>query len=538
MINYAFLIGCEEYKSSDFPKLNNIQYDLNMMKEALVKYCDCSAENVVEISDNSSYKPNYMEVFGTINDVSNKCRKTKIHNLFFYFSGHGAMVDDEACLMLKDCMIGQINIGCLPIREICSVLKRIFNYDYLILILDMCQNEIRGKGGAETGIIDSGIFKKGTVCFYSCFPHAKSFMIPDEFQEELGKGSVFTNVFVNALKDDNCFTVNEITTYIEEHINQYNRTLKRIQNPYTTLQASTLGKTVLLKKKSETKEEKENGGNSEGTRENTTVEVEGSNTSLEISEYDSIDTTGVKLKEEELKSVLNLVRYIDSLEEDTRWDYGEEVLDRTYGLNIIGLEPVSYSQIEKQFRFVSVIYEAGQDFKIRRSIIAKYSNESSLNDAILSSIDTIVRELDNYKSTFINNKNTYQELEKTTQNQLKSLAIYINAGKIYMKRNPTKNLDDLRERINRLEINLKTTKTMKNSFQKRIKNNKEYIRITDDYKNSLFNIKLMLVPCMNNSDIWNKDVKRNAVSAWFYELKSIKQMVSDYNDMLNEIITR
>ena len=107
-----------------------------------------------------------------------------------------------------------------------------------------------------------------------------------------------------------------------------------------------------------------------------------------------------------------------------------------------------------------------------------------------------------------------------------------------MKRNPTKNLDDLRERINRLEINLKTTKTMKNSFQKRIKNNKEYIRITDDYKNSLFNIKLMLVPCMNNSDIWNKDVKRNAVSAWFYELKSIKQMVSDYNDMLNEIITR
>lgn len=235
MNNLAFLIGCETYEEKNIPDLTGVQNDLLSMSHALVEDCACHVDRVFIVPDSTSGG-----VIRFLVDKANEYKKEKIDNLFFYFSGHGFLSDDDkVCLILKDSMVAPIQHGILTQERVIEILH-LYQVKHIILILDMCLTSMHK--GIEERTINPDYFPQGTIIFYSCFPKQQSYMIPEHRKEEFGSGSIFTQCLIESLKaESNCHNVNEISEFIKAKTESINMQLGIKQKPYTVLQDTSLG---------------------------------------------------------------------------------------------------------------------------------------------------------------------------------------------------------------------------------------------------------------------------------------------------------
>ena len=253
MINCAFLVGCKEYKERGVPKLEGVDDDISGMKQALIDHCECLKENIFVIADSeeADSRPTGYEIVNTIREKAAHYNRTKINLLFFYYSGHGFISNDKDPVMRPtDSLLHPFELGTLPLKRITELIRSSFrSVRHIIIILDMCQTAPTAKDNSgEEQDISTDYLSKGLVVFRSCLPGNRSYMIP-ESKKELGKGSVFTAVFIDALKDDHCETVQQISTFIKHRIKYYNSEIHIRQKPFTSLQDDSLGNVVIAKKK-------------------------------------------------------------------------------------------------------------------------------------------------------------------------------------------------------------------------------------------------------------------------------------------------
>lgn len=146
MNNIAFLIGCEEYDHNGIPNLEGVNNDVESMENALVRNCSCLPERVFIINNqsNSACDLSGFSILSFLFQKANELSNEQFDNLFFYFSGHGYLSQDNmVCLMHRDSMLFPIQHGAITQEAIISVLKQ-FNYvKHIIVFLDMSPELLR-----------------------------------------------------------------------------------------------------------------------------------------------------------------------------------------------------------------------------------------------------------------------------------------------------------------------------------------------------------------------------------------------------------
>ena len=239
MINCAFLVGCVEYKAQELCNLMSVKDDIINMKDALIKYCDCPEDSIYIIADtdNAISRPTGYDLCKAIEDIAIKYCQTSIENMYFYYSGHGFIspVKKEALLVPTDTYLNSIVHGTISLSNIIDLIKESFTVKHIIFILDMCLNiNPFAKGTARANDqINSDYSSESAIVYYSCYPRKSSYTISPDKELELGRGSVFTHVFIDALNDINCFTAKEIEDFCTGRVGYYNSITANFQKPYT-----------------------------------------------------------------------------------------------------------------------------------------------------------------------------------------------------------------------------------------------------------------------------------------------------------------
>lgn len=250
MNNIAFLIGCEEYEQEDILNLVGVNSDVDSMSLALVRNCNCSPERMFVITNQQSgaCELKGASILKFLIKKANEFKNELFDDLFFYFSGHGYLSqDNNVCLMPSDSFVHPFQYGAITIETIIRALKQFNHVKHIILFLDICQDELISKGPITEKLVDPSYFPKGTIVFFSCLPQKSSYMIPDTGIEKYGSGSVFTKCLVEALSaQSGCRTVNEISEYLKKVVPALSSELGLEQKPFTQLQDTSLGEVLIV----------------------------------------------------------------------------------------------------------------------------------------------------------------------------------------------------------------------------------------------------------------------------------------------------
>lgn len=227
MNNVAILAGCEDYADQAFENLVGVSHDIRLMHEALIKYCGCEERTVFEITKNYNNQKELsgVEILNNIRDIAdNKCN-TEIHNLFFYYSGHGITQGKELHLIPSNAILHPF-FGTIPVSVLKDALDAFRVVKHIIIILDICQENYIAKGSISSEI--DCFPSKSTVIFYSCSPNQSSYMLKD------GKGSLYTKFFVDALSSsERKSTIKDISSKVKKSLNEYCHNHGITQSPHT-----------------------------------------------------------------------------------------------------------------------------------------------------------------------------------------------------------------------------------------------------------------------------------------------------------------
>ena len=540
MINCAFLVGCGEYDSPHINNLKNTDSDIRLMKEVLIDYCECVNENIVEISDNTrdQHEPTGAGILNAITEMSKKYHEGEIDNLIFYYTGHGMIMKEDACLMPKGCQLYPVVYGNLPIKEVYAALYELFDFKHAIFILDMCQDEVATKSILDSEIIITDYFPEGLICFYSCLPGANSYVIPDKYQVELGEGSVFTNVFANALKDENCYSVSEIDSYLKLHIKHYNSILNRVQSPFTRVRDISLGD-VLLKKRiidESTRSESTNKYDEKETGRDLIIPIAKRISKTFRSEYERANTIGVELEKEELIKLFDFVKYIESIDDVNLLSLGETTLSSIRKLNISNFKTADNSRSVEQEKFLASILKAQKNLMFRRTFKSRYLGKQKQINAMKSLFNKVIRELEDFRICLGYNLKNSNLLDEEIKTYIKELSMYIVASNIYINRNPLRKSTGFDRRIRLIEEYLVNAKELINTLNKKSRLSKEYYQKTDEYIKRMYNFQTTMQSfCFG--DIWNNEDKSTVVTELHASLLFIINMISEYNNSILTIMT-
>lgn len=229
MNNLAILVGCQYYSEEVLSDLLGVNHDVSLMHEALLNYCGCKENNIVELFNciENDYRPTGIEILNKIRTIRNSWDNTGVGNLFFYYSGHGFIYNKELHLIPSDA-IPSIPYGTIPISTLKAELDAAVTARNIIIILDICQEKYIEKGSDYANLDCFPI--NGTIIFYSCSPNQSSYMLPAKD----GLGSLYTKFFVEALKSPKqSSTVKDISATVQETLNEYCKLHGISQNPHT-----------------------------------------------------------------------------------------------------------------------------------------------------------------------------------------------------------------------------------------------------------------------------------------------------------------
>ena len=347
MLNIAFLVGCSSYRARKLKDLGEgILADISLMRNSFKEYCACSDENIFIFSSfegtyfehNETSNPFHDDIIRTLKGKERFYKKKEINNLFFYYSGHGYISLNENAVLMPEDFIYDEDSEQYPERNfailletITDILRKKYDYKHLIVILDMCQEELRFKSAFSRGEkLEAHEFPHGTIVFYSCFPGMRSYMIPKESEVRLGKGSVFTNLFAKALQDEKCNLVYEIGRYIDDHIKDYTDDIRKTQIPYFVTQADSL-RNVNIKtniRSNEDKESEESHPEKNKTEEKTNKQKKKETLAYYYSERDikRLNTYGIHLESKDLQDIYSLWSCINVDDINSITEYGCGIL--------------------------------------------------------------------------------------------------------------------------------------------------------------------------------------------------------------------
>lgn len=243
MSNVAFLSACSHYEDGNLHPLHGVEHDVQIMRQALIDYCGCDEADVYSLtsddSDNGKLYGSSLLLF--LDNHRYKYEQEKIENLFFYYSGHGYIDGTEIKIIPSDGLF-TLNHGMLPLPQIIRTLQQYSMAEHIILILDVCQNVIPYKGTRKKR---KG-FPGAEIIFYSCLPYQESYMLP----ESEGQGSLFTNCFVDVLKNSTSnYSVEQVSEKLKDRLEHYCSKLGIEQEPRTSLFDAALGEVQLVYKK-------------------------------------------------------------------------------------------------------------------------------------------------------------------------------------------------------------------------------------------------------------------------------------------------
>lgn len=445
MINCAILVGCKKYNEKSILLLEDVDYDIIKMKQALIHYCDCLEDNISIIADieGAVAKPTNYEIIKTVTGKGLEYKKTKINNLFFYYSGHGFISDDEdPVIMPTDSLLKPIIHGTLPLKTIIELIRKSFKFvNQIVFILDMCQTSLIAKGGSEDiKNIKTDYFPKGVIVFHSCFPKSRSYMIPSS-HEDLGKGSVFTTAFIESLKNNSCYTVQDVSNFIKQRMYYYNSSIGIRQKPYTSLQDDTLGD-VLIKKRGKSEQDEIKFSETEEPKNDLpddTVLI----TFEELQEFHIANTFNTEFSEDEIRSIVIFADEIDCNNLHAVSVYGQSVLDKMailYSDQIYNKYKITLDGFKNEKNFLKNIYSLttpkNEDDSLKYNYQKIRIDDTKIRDtSIEKTIEKIKKSIQICQTQYIQNALYIEKAHYHGLKYLKELEVYIIAGTIVLNRN-------------------------------------------------------------------------------------------------------
>ena len=231
MNNIAILAGCQYYLDDTLNNLIGVNYDVSLMRRALIDYCGCCEDNVFELTNyvENNYRPSGGDILNQIRLLKGNYEGKEIGNLFFYYSGHGFIYDNELHLIPSDAIPSMLH-ATISISKLKGTLDASITAKHIIIILDICQEEYVAKGNNYENIDCFPI--NGTIIFYSCSPNQSSYMLASKD----GIGSLYTRFFVDALSSpQRSCTIREISTMVQNNLREYCSAHNISQNPHTEI---------------------------------------------------------------------------------------------------------------------------------------------------------------------------------------------------------------------------------------------------------------------------------------------------------------
>ena len=499
MINCAFLVGCKEYKENGVPKLEGVDDDISKMKQALIDHCDCLKENIFVIADSedADSRPTGYEIVNTISSKAANFNRTKINLLFFYYSGHGFISNDkDPVIRPTDSLLHPVELGTLPLKSITELIRSSFrSVRHIIIILDMCQTAPTAKDSSgEEQDISTDYLPKGLVVFRSCLPGNRSYMIP-ESKKGLGKGSVFTAVFIDALKDDHCETVQQISTFIKRRIKYYNSEIHIRQKPFTSLQDDSLGNVVIAKKDATIQDE-----GSPTETEEFMDELPEDDTILitkgELQEYQDANTIGAQLSEEQIRKVIDFADKIVLSDTTAASMLGESALERIsdyYNKSFLDGPDITFNGLEDFRNFLKKSVEKDTFGHVLQNL---FFEGPKSDNYIKETLKSLVKDITYFSTLFVKKASLLDAVMPSGENCLASLAMYIISGTIVLKRNENykstlfhKRLEILTERYSSFSEHLQDLKHETEKCYEKSMELVDCVRVIDENRLRLYRDK-------------------------------------------------
>lgn len=439
MINCAFLVGCKEYKERGVPKLEGVDDDISGMKQALIDHCECLKENIFVIADSeeADSRPTGYEIVNTIREKAANYNRTKINLLFFYYSGHGFISNDKDPVMRPtDSLLHPFELGTLPLKRIIELIRSSFrSVRHIIIILDMCQTAPTAKDSSgEEQDISTDYLPKGLVVFRSCLPGNRSYMIP-ESKKELGKGSVYTAAFIDALKDDRCETVKQISAFIKHRIKYYNSEIHIHQKPFTSLQDDSLDNVVIAKKDAAVQDEAASTETKEfmdELPEDDAIPI----TKGELQEYQDANTIDAQLSKEQIRKVIDFADKLDLSNPIATSLLGDGTLEKIrdfYEKSTFDEIDVTFHGLEELRKFLNK--SVGRN-ALRHFLQSFFFIVGSNTDIYIeNSLKSLEKDIIDCATLYVKKASLLVAVMPSGKNCLVELAMYIISGTIALNRN-------------------------------------------------------------------------------------------------------
>ncbi len=247
--NWAIVVGINHYEF--FVESECLKYavhDAECIKEFLCNQAGFDTDQVLLCSDKS-------EPVGNRRKIPTRPTRTilrsilldelqgaeRADNLWFFFSGHGMIGDDNHdYLMPCDGRSRDLEGTAIPVD---FVIRRLMECraKNIVMIMDMCRRSDGSKGNNEVGAHTAKVAKQeGIVTIFSCDRGQKSYEI-----KELQQGS-FTYALLEGLATDK--TPVELEKYLQNRVFEINRDYrKNNQKPIISLGSAQMSNVPLLK---------------------------------------------------------------------------------------------------------------------------------------------------------------------------------------------------------------------------------------------------------------------------------------------------
>jgi formylglycine-generating enzyme required for sulfatase activity len=245
--NWAIVIGINHYEFLDQSEcLSCAVHDAERIKEFLCNQAGFDADHVLLCSDQSEplgkrkipTRPTRTILRSILLDELQDAERAD--NLWFFFSGHGMIGDDNHdYLMPCDGRSRDLEGTAIPVD---FVIRRLLECraKNIVMIMDMCRRSDGSKGNDDVGAQTAkAVEQKGIVTIFSCDRGQKSYEI-----KELQQGA-FTYALLEGLATNK--TPVELEKYLQDRVFEINRNYRKSnQKPIISLGSAQMSNVPLL----------------------------------------------------------------------------------------------------------------------------------------------------------------------------------------------------------------------------------------------------------------------------------------------------
>lgn len=231
-MRYLIGLSCEDYKY--YKDISFCHADLMLLEDTLINFCDYNQENC-------DCKTLYVDADESNCDYWYKkleeiCKKaTEDDTILFYFAGHGAVLDEDAFLILPNTILGNERNTALSLSKINAILKTAKATGFRII--DACHSGRDVRGNVSDGFVGRLMsVDKSWATLAACSENEYSYPDPDK-----GQG-IFTYYIAEAIESwekNKEITIEGLKVTVAELMAQWCKDNDICQHP--TLNGSIVG---------------------------------------------------------------------------------------------------------------------------------------------------------------------------------------------------------------------------------------------------------------------------------------------------------